>query len=1000
MNYLGTNLGAMNPSFERTTASSLHRSAADNSSQDGIAVPAVLSPQVVSEETSAAIEEPLLPVADKGTITDIEEPLSTDQDNETTANIEEPLVLDMDEDGVDEQHTLLLEDDILYLHSDKQTLSLFIARKRGRKGAKALTKQEATLLAQIEQLSITVHTGRYGTKAQGGKKRIILQQDRLNGTKALKKIAQLLSEFNQISEGPNMAMKKKRPPSHESQLVTKTIQGDTFCEKVVMAPLSIALRDDPKRGSPPEEETKLWRRLTNLAHYKRGHMLNEQLHGPGINSNLVPISTAFNNKMRATVEHVTKEAVNANNKVVHFEAEALNWGSFKGAFGAPDERLLPSHFRFRVTQMTLIPGKKYDGSHFSHWEKNTSKKIIFDETLKHDIPTDVVPGNVAFTTKTFAPGFYFHPSGNIQRASPTEYLLRGYFSVNNKSALFPALAMDDSNKLSYNIISENVTTKYEVPPGYDIVSPFGPEELEYILYNDEIKKTTSDTPAFLIINTNRHASLKNEFAEEKRLARERVKVRNQIVLDQQAIKEQERKRLEAQRKLEQEENEQRLKEQKKSDGFRRLLYSTFREEAYKYEPEFNDVYLENFEHYREKILYQAGEEWKKNNQLYIQDKNGLLAPLVQELIKIKDRLLEKQIVYEKKEELKRQEEERQREEEEKLRLEQEQKKDAIIKHLLQQLHEKATNDHYPKIPSEAGEQYYRGEKRKLVATYIRFWRKDTNVLKSDSNKLLTSPLNKLEKIYEKALTVPDIPVNDQALPPSGPVKRKLEISHEENIQEERDRPVKKIVPDDHFTYSPSQSGSPSLQIPPPFNYSRKFNNNQDRMEEEEKSPRDRFQPSQSQFNRKPLQIPTPFNYNQGFNSNQDWEEEEKVEQDRFQFPPTRSNTTTQHVPPPFFSFNQGRQEQYHQRQTVERGDRYRDTARDIDMAVARTFDFYQDGYLRDHLLKLRQLLESFMWQPSNRDWKYIDSLLWELFDIYELKQSAKIWLDMWDKIRP
>ncbi|PWV47733.1 DNA/RNA non-specific endonuclease [Chitinophaga sp. S165] len=969
----------MNPSFERTTASSLHRSAADNSSQDGIAVPAVLSRQVIPENANADIEEPLPTVTDRGITADIKEPLSTDQENQTTADIEEPLLLDMDEDGVDEQHTLLLEGDILYLHSDKQTLSDFIARKRGRTGKKMLTKQELLLLVEIEKLSITVHTGRYGTKAQSGKKRKApLQQERLDGIKALKKIALLLAQFNQISKGPNMAMKKMRPPSHQSLLVTKTIQGDTFCSKVVMEPLSIVPRDDGLHGSIPEEETKLWRRLRNLADYKRGHMLNEQVHGPGINTNLVPVSTKLNNKMRESVEKVTKEAVNANNKVVRFEAESLNWGNFKGAFGAPDERLLPSHFRFRVTQMTLIPNQGYDGSDISHWEENTSKKVIFEDTLKHDIPTDVVPGNIAFTTKTFAPGFYFHPGGKIEpTSSPNEYLLRGYFSINNKSALFPALAMDDRNNLSYDIINEKVTTKYKVPPGYHIVLPFGPEELEYILYTDEIKKTSSDTPAFLIVNSNRHVNLKKDFDEEKRLARERVKARNQVVLDQQAMEEQKRKQLEAQRKLEKEETEHRLKEQKKSDGFRRLLYSAFREESYKYEAEFNDVYLEKFESNREKILYWAGEEWKKDNQLYTKDKDGLLVPLVQELIKIKDRLLEKQIVYEEKEELKRKEEEKLRLEEEKILFEEEKERAAVIEYFVQQIDEKATNDHLPKLRSEAGQSYYIRKKKELLTTYTNFWRNDIDVLKKDTDKLLSSALNKLEQIYEQALKVPDAPVKK----PSVPLKRKLEISKEDKKKEDEDR-SKKRIPQDRFQSPIPQSNTTTFHNPTPFDpfkYNLGFsNNNQDRMEEEEKEPRDRFTlpPTQSNTTFHIPTPPTPFKYNQEFRNDRN-----RIEEDRP------------------FNFNPRTQQQHHH-QPPQRGDLYRDTARQIDGAALTAYNYYRNNYLKEQLYRLKQPLELFIQQPTIDGWIQINKILWEMLDINALKWFADKWLPMWDNIKP
>lgn len=761
------------------------QSVANNISPNGISKPA-MSPL---QETFAA-----------------EDPLNESAIPDADAVLQEPLVMDMDEDGEDETHMLFIhqEDGTLWLHSDAQTLSLFLKRKR----RKPLSVKEKALLQEIEDIAVIVHTGKYGTKGTGtsgkAKRKAPTVQDRQQAQLALKKIAVLLAKLNQLTK---VVMKKLRPPSHQAQLVTKTIGPDTFCAKVVMAPLSILGRDDGIEGSTPQEETQLWRRLTNIAGYKRGHMLNDHLHGPGTNNNLVPISTAFNSTMKVGVEKAAKDAVNANNKVVRFEAEALNWGTFAGAFGYPDEQALPANFHFKITQMKLIPGN--DGSQVSHWQEDTTIKPIYDQTLAHDIPVDVVPGVVANTVKNFAPGFYFHPSGKITPSStPNTYHLLGNFSINSQSSLLPALAMDNKGNLPYNYIAEKVLTVYQVPPGYHIVLPYPATELEYIELG-KIRKYTTSTPAFLIVNTAQEAKLKGDFEEDKKTVLKKEEEEKKQILSKQAKEQKEKEEREEKERLKQEKDAQEALQKKKNDDYRHELLKRVRLYGQKYETKFNDTFLEDFIHYREKILYAANTEWKKDDQLFNRDMESLLTPIREQLLKIKDKVLLRQ---DKQDAI----DEKQRQLESEAAIEREQ----VIKALFRQLEELVDQEYLPKLESDNARSYFLKEMGNIFNHYGQRWEEKSDLIKTDKGKLLSSAKESLDKVLVKALKQPAklvLPItgsNDQRreeVPRFNLSKRKREQTKEEKTE----TPTPKNGPSRFKDPQPFEDTS-RTQTPPPF----------------------------------------------------------------------------------------------------------------------------------------------------------------------------------------
>lgn len=533
--------------------------------------------------------------------------------------LKEEVELDLDEDGEVESHTLLVDPETgqLMLHSDPQTLEGFLKKY----GPRLKSTGDTKLLTEIKQAAAIVHTGRYGTKyIKGGKSKTKAptKSQRTKVKIALNFIAQKLQA---------LSITKNRPPSHKVQYTEKTINSETFCEKIVMEPLSIMPRDDGIEGSTPHEETALWRSLTNFAGYKRGHMLNNHLHGPGTNDNLVPISTAFNAVMREGVEKVTKKAVNSQNHVVRFEAEARDWGQYPGAFGFPEEKQLPNKFYFKVTRMKKKRGA--GGSQVNDWE-DAGRRALFDQELPHDIPTDVIKGVVSPVTKTFAPGLYFYPFGSIQRAAPN-YHLKGNFNVNNNLHIsmdrIAGLGIDDPGTLKQEYINETVLTEYKLPTGYGIKN-LPPTKIELLNFGKLIEYTTP-SPAFIVYNIAKEARLKKEYQgkidkfkeQQKLLAKQKLNKEQQEKLRQIRL-ENERKREEAEKQRQKEEEQQREQANKE---YRGKLYTQIRNETKEHVD--NEQFGEEFHNIRKKILYEAKKNWMTIPNLANQDMNTLLKPI-------------------------------------------------------------------------------------------------------------------------------------------------------------------------------------------------------------------------------------------------------------------------------------------------------------------------------------------------------------------------------------
>jgi hypothetical protein len=104
--------------------------------------------------------------------------------------------------------------------------------------------------------------------------------------------------------------------------VTKLWYTFTFPRRMVAWPLSL----EGPPGWGPDNKAAWWpffqeRHKIGPLYWVQGHMLNDNIHGPGEPKNLVPITNTLNTNMLGIVERFVKTAVTAG-KVLYYEVEA------------------------------------------------------------------------------------------------------------------------------------------------------------------------------------------------------------------------------------------------------------------------------------------------------------------------------------------------------------------------------------------------------------------------------------------------------------------------------------------------------------------------------------------------------------------------------------------------------------------------------------------------------------------------------------------------------
>ncbi|HEY1166723.1 MAG TPA: hypothetical protein VGE90_16190 [Chitinophaga sp.] len=697
-----------------------------------------------------------------------------------------PLALDMNDDGIEEPHELYIEDDELWLHSDKQTLETFLKRKRDK--YKGLSSQIDALLDEIEAAAKMVHEKTYTriekippreskkTKGKFKDTRTIRpnETDRLEAIRQLTIIAGYLSRLNLLS---STVMKKKRPPSHNSVLDTEKVMGTDFCKKIVMEPLSLLPRDDSIKGTPPSEESQLYTQLTTRINYIRGHMLNEHLHGPGTNNNIVPISNAFNSTMKVTVEQATKDAVNANNKVVRFEAEAKDWGTYEGFYKGnfPDEKLLPAKFNFDVRQMKLKAGR--DGSSIHDWE--VTNTVIFSRELKHDPPAvaDVKKGTLAPVEETFQPGYYLSATGQCQQVSATSYHLSGSYIVNGSAFkwLFRPLGLDPA-ALRTDKLELPVTTVFKVPLGYELVN-VPEEDIEIIHDNSIIKKRTLDGCSFLIVKTAERMRNVEAYKEEVR----NVKKAEELRKNEEAAKMSGTPRSQVFTTA--------ADTMKAKNAHHQLVPEAgIRQTAKKLEAPLDAESKGKFADILESILRQAKTDWGKDQQLGSRNPEDLQKPYVAELAKQRDRLYQEQMSREAAAEMK-----------------------AVVVELIEALKNRV-REMLAGLQDPVQKEQFLVKAEEIQTFYIRYWTSPTeHFVPGQREGLLNSAVKRLDEALRRVQSPTALSPAPQSL------KRKTEDTtvNEMNTDEEKEE-VEDDNPQGNERYQKRQRPTPA-PTPVPFN---------------------------------------------------------------------------------------------------------------------------------------------------------------------------------------
>ncbi|MDH4199410.1 MAG: DUF4157 domain-containing protein [Spirochaetia bacterium] len=172
--------------------------------------------------------------------------------------------------------------------------------------------------------------------------------------------------------------------------------GDLNGGKMTAAPLSLARADF--NGSPPSEYSKLYTTVAKARpnKYVRGHLLNENLHGPGVLKNLAPMPRNFNNpQMLDLIETEAKKAVLVRREVVSYEIK-FDYSGHKNRKYVPAETFLPTKMHYSLAIMKPNASALSDTKKAklpSNWEIDTTKAIIksdADISLPDDTSISVI----------------------------------------------------------------------------------------------------------------------------------------------------------------------------------------------------------------------------------------------------------------------------------------------------------------------------------------------------------------------------------------------------------------------------------------------------------------------------------------------------------------------------------------------------------------------------------------------------------------------------------
>jgi len=164
--------------------------------------------------------------------------------------------------------------------------------------------------------------------------------------------------FNKLKDHlSKIKFKSDATPTTVKTKVTKAPDGLKRPKKVTAEPLTWAAGNT--KGSSPKEEPVGW----NFANsgiregvYIRGHLLNDNIHGPGVAWNMVPITRTMNTAMESQAESKGKAVLKDTSKIMFYEATVNSYYTDSGV--VPDHVYFPS--KLTIKWGDLKKNDKYD----------------------------------------------------------------------------------------------------------------------------------------------------------------------------------------------------------------------------------------------------------------------------------------------------------------------------------------------------------------------------------------------------------------------------------------------------------------------------------------------------------------------------------------------------------------------------------------------------------------------------------------------------------------
>lgn len=284
---------------------------------------------------------------------------------------------DADGDGVEEEKRLYVRARPegggweAVLNPDPVPIKDWVGRKLG--GDPTLVRLVADVEADLDSSTISTRRGR-NLRAH-----LLQIVQRLHALRNVKK----------AQRGDSLIRPRTRISQHQMGQISDPATGlnEAVPASLVVDPLSVVPPADAAWTGYGVEQpnTDYMVALKKRGSYVRGHLLNSKLHGPGVDENLVPISSALNSRMRSEFEDDLKAEVNRDLRVFRYEIVPDfgtpplqpdgNAYTNQDAFGR-----LPGRIGVRIEPYVF--GKAGDKGDLANWRLGPA---VVDKWLPHEL---------------------------------------------------------------------------------------------------------------------------------------------------------------------------------------------------------------------------------------------------------------------------------------------------------------------------------------------------------------------------------------------------------------------------------------------------------------------------------------------------------------------------------------------------------------------------------------------------------------------------------------